>query len=154
MVASLASTAPCDLPLPAALHAHYARPSHRQDSKKSPSVSCAQSGNVVATGKYGVIYVDENGQPWDWTLQEQTGNFTKVEASNVFLGTEEGECLIVTIQMPRLPHGRAAGVQAQLGVFCKATDHRSVAAHAHSKSWSACTLGAVRSLLQAAAMCM
>lgn len=35
----------------------------KQASKSSPSVSCARSGEVVATGKYGIILVGQQNKP-------------------------------------------------------------------------------------------
>jgi hypothetical protein len=70
----------------------------KKNSKDSPSLSCVDTQSVVATGKYSIIYTDENGKPW--TIGEKDGKYDKVHAASVFMGTEpaggfadyEGSC--------------------------------------------------------------
>lgn len=60
----------------------------KKDSKKSASFSCAQSDAVVATGKYGAIYMDENGVPQDLEL-DSNNEFVVVPAKAIYEGDPE-----------------------------------------------------------------
>eukprot|EP00775_Hariotina_reticulata_P003101 gene3101-3380_t len=41
----------------------------KKAAKKSASVSCAETGQVVATGKYGAIVFDQGGNAYDWDME-------------------------------------------------------------------------------------
>jgi len=61
----------------------------KKHSKKSASFSCAMSGTAIATGKYGAIMFDRDGNRFDWD-RDQQGRLQQVKASDsVYEGEPE-----------------------------------------------------------------
>lgn len=56
------------------------------------SLSCLQAGYTVATGKYGIISVDQTtGQSVGWVRDEKTGKVALAKQAEVSVGDGEGE---------------------------------------------------------------
>jgi hypothetical protein len=54
------------------------------------SLSCLKAGYTVATGKYGIISVDQTtGQSVGWTRDEKTGKVSQAEKVEVLVGDED-----------------------------------------------------------------
>jgi len=61
----------------------------KKNSKKSASFSCAMSGTAIATGKYGAIMFDRDGNRFDWNRDEQ-GRLQQIKAGeSVYEGESE-----------------------------------------------------------------
>lgn len=54
------------------------------------SWSCAMQGTAIATGKYGALKLDLDGQRVGWQRDEETGKLFAVPDAEVFYGTQQG----------------------------------------------------------------
>lgn len=54
----------------------------KKDGKKSASYSCAMSGTAIATGKYGAIMFDKDGNKYDW--EYSNGHMHQVKSSEEY----------------------------------------------------------------------
>jgi hypothetical protein len=70
------------------LPCHY----DKKAAKKSPSVSCAATGQVLATGKYGAIVFDQGGNAYDWDMEYDNDRPAAVQQTHyqgkISMGTE------------------------------------------------------------------
>ncbi|WIA23833.1 hypothetical protein OEZ85_013494 [Tetradesmus obliquus] len=64
----------------------------KQDKSGSASVSCARTGAVVATGKYGVILVDSDGQPME-AAPTAGGKMQPVRFTRPYEGSSPGSSI-------------------------------------------------------------
>ena len=64
----------------------------KKDGKKSASYSCAMSGTAIATGKYGAIMFDKDGNKYDWD-QDEHGHLKQVKSKDddVYEGEADAE---------------------------------------------------------------
>lgn len=64
---------------------HNSKPGHG-----GTSFSCVANGYTIATGKYGVINLDEQGKRVGWARDQETGEMKKVDDPELFEGTKQG----------------------------------------------------------------